>query len=102
MKIYHGTNKDLSINDLDARYNINNTFGPGIYFTEDIETAKSYGDNIITLEIDESKLVDGFKYNFNDINVLRKKGYIGALINLYGIVRNVLIWNMDDIRKENK
>lgn len=103
MIVYHGTNNsELTLDKLDSRHSINNSFGPGTYFTEHLDTAKQYGSNIITLGIDENKLVDGMKYKFRDISKLRANGYIGALINLGGIVRNVVIWNMYDVTHTDK
>lgn len=96
--VYHGTrDPGLHIVDLDSKLSRNSTFGPGVYFTDDIDTARQYGDNVITLEVDESKLVNGYSYKFRDIPKYRDMGYIGAYISIADIVHNVVIWNIKDI-----
>lgn len=98
IKVYHGTEcPGLRLGDPDSKFSKNSTFGPGIYFTDDIDTARQYGSNLITLEVDESKLVNGYNYKFRDISKYRDMGYIGAYINLADIVHSVVIWNIKDI-----
>lgn len=103
MTVYHGTdNNNLNLDNLDSRNNARCSFGPGTYFTEDNDIAKLYGTHIIKLEVDENKLVDGVKYKFRDINKLREQGYVGALINMFGVTRNVVIWNINDVTHVDK
>jgi hypothetical protein len=105
MIVYHGTNNiKLTLDKLDSRYSSNNSFGPGVYFTKHLDTAKEYGSNIIKVNIDESRLVDGMKYKYRDIQKYREQGYIGALIRITDLVINVVIWNIKDLNgyKEDK
>lgn len=97
MKVYHGTNnRDLGLSDLDSTHCVSSSYGPGVYFTQHYDTAATYGCNVIAIDVDESKLVNGSRYKFSDIKKLRASGYVGCIIDMY-LFKNVLIWNIDDL-----
>lgn len=96
MLVYHGTNQNISISDLDSKHCVSSSYGPGVYFTQHYETATTYGCNVLTIDVDENKLVNGYRYKFSDIPKLRAAGYIGAVIDMF-IFKNVVIWNIADL-----
>lgn len=71
MIVYHGSNSNfrrlkIAKNLVKHQSTLDNE-GLGIYFSTDIEVARSYGKYIYTLEIN-----DAYLYDFRNINVCRK------------------------------
>lgn len=99
--VYHGTPvAGLTLADLSAEYSVRKSYGPGVYFTMSYSCACDYseGGEVIPLEIDFSLLIDGVNYDYRDIEFYRSRGYVGAVWSVCGLVTNVVIWNMDDVR----
>lgn len=53
MRVYHGTNADFDVFDLNAQKNIGNNFGKGIYLTTDKEYAKGYAGS-------DGRVIEGY------------------------------------------
>lgn len=101
LKVYHGTDfKSLKLKDLDSSKSRlhRQFFGPGIYFTNNIDTAASYGSNIIETTIDIDKLINGYTYDTDNIEYYRGLGYVGAIFKMRRNDLGCVIWNMDDVR----
>jgi len=58
IEIYHGDNFNTTELSASLMNNGNNQEGIGIYFSNKISTAESYGKNIIKIEVQNSKLID--------------------------------------------
>lgn len=66
--VYHGDNYGTTKLSPSLMNNGNNQEGIGIYFSDDVETAKNYGKNVVSLDIDLSKFVDSRKPAYKYIN----------------------------------
>lgn len=85
MIVYHGSNhvfKTLRIVKSNERASTSENEGSGIYFSRDVEVARSYGKWLYTLKINNTALKDWrIKYNVsNYISILNKGVY-----NKFGI-----------------
>lgn len=55
--VFHGTKYNTTFINPAHMNNSANEYGVGIYFADDIETAKRYGNNIITAEVNPSRFI---------------------------------------------
>lgn len=74
LTIFHGDNFNTKKLDPKKMNKGNNQEGIGIYFSNIIETAKEYGKNVISIEVDKSKLIPS-------------RGYIGGEIDANKIAK---------------
>lgn len=74
--IYHGDNYKTTKINIDRMNKGNNELGIGIYFS-DINVAKSYGRNIISINIDTKKFEDAF----SPINKITNKQSVIKMLN---------------------
>jgi hypothetical protein len=109
--VYHGTNQADSIRRLGFQSSRNGTFGPGVYSTENEQTARSYGyskalkikqDPRLSSSVLKGKLpnrapvLDAYKYfrMSPEKQAVARSKYIGLRINRAGKAgTEILIWN---------
>jgi len=61
-KLYHGTNWIETLNNIHS----NGVFGSGLFFAVDRETAESHGDAVVSIEIDEEKIIPAFSFFYRE------------------------------------
>ena len=79
--VYHGDNFGTDHLNPKLMNNGNNQEGIGIYFSDSLSTAKSYGKNIIKATINKSKLINARK----TIENIHNKGIINILKDMYKV-----------------
>ena len=95
LKVYHGDSFNTS--KLDPKWmlhqNSNNQEGVGIYFSDDIETARSYGKNIISTNIDKKDFVNSRNLVSKHIN---KSKIVALLKAMTKIDKESMFYFMSD------
>ena len=113
--VYHGGNQYFT--KIDPKYmltdNSNAQEGIGIYFAENIETAKGYGDKIVYTEIDKSKFIDSQDFMSDYINDLQLEKFAIEINKIcqknknvkekifYSISNWIEIYEPDDVNEYN-
>lgn len=111
MIAYHGSNANFKkfavSNRLTKRDSTRNNEGMGIYFSTDINVAKSYGKYLYTMEINEAyvldfrskmvckKYVEGIRKHIYEKTKIDIAGYINLSgVVLYAHCGNIAIWGI--------
>lgn len=92
MIFYHGTKHNITEFSTDFVGNGNDQYGPGIYFTTDLEMAKMYGSNIYVVDIIKARIKKSTSrkpsYNFVR-NIIKKSPDIDRILENWSENRNV-------------